>query len=448
MTTYRISPELRHVALRMKFLQPVSHHDPAQHDSSNRNLFNRAKHVIGRDAVAVSTDVSRLLALFAVPERYAGIFEELSEDEFLAVALVSEFMRAYATADGLGLLSGPERYRRLEERAAQWAVRASSVFRWWGGLSKDMQVGLPVYGDAETQAALFSMPAPVALRVLKTLAENSASAVMLARVWREAIRDDEPMVHITPRAQQYQTSSIITLDVPAISANSVRHEMVREPGALHMLALLDLAFDDLPAPVATMLYNGGDLNKTAPEDAFKLSREIRQAYPLLGLLGGSTDGFLLGASNLDVRAWLVGLENRDALARYGIEPQLSLFDLLDSAEHTRHTNKRVEGSPMPFGHEVLAAGAEALVEFALRPYITWLEFGALIVALRTFAGADSTLFGGAARGYGLAMCDWLAIPNGAESAAADYEAYLVDNAPALRSGLLDGTLTTAKVVLA
>lgn len=448
MTTYRITPDLRHIALRMKFLQPVSHHDPAQHDSSNRNLFNRAKCVIEREAVAVSTDVSHLLALFTVPERYASLYQELAEDEFLAVALLYEFMFAYSTADGVGLFSGAERYRRLEERAAQWAVRASSVFRWWGGLAKDLQVGLPIHGDDTLRVALFSVPAPVALRVLKTLAENSPSTVMLARVWREAVRDGEPLVRVQPKPQHYQTASVITLDVPAVSANSVRHEMVREPGALHLLAALGLVFEDLPAAVAAALYNAGDLSQASPEDAFKLARKIRRAYPLLGLLGASANGFLLGASNLEVRAWLIGHENRDALVRYGIEPQLSLFDLLDSAEHTRHTNRRVDGSPMPYGFETLAAGTELLVEFVLRPYATRLELGALMAALNTYAGADSTLFGQSARGYGLVATDWLAFPDGAESAAAEYEAYLADNMPTLRAGLLDGTLSTAKVVLA
>ena len=103
---------------------------------------------------------------------------------------------------------------------------------------------------------------------------------------------------------------------------------------------------------------------------------------------------------------------------------------------------------MPYGFETLAAGSEVLVEFALRPYATHLELGALMAALETYFGADGTLFGGSARGYGLAVADWLAAPDGADKAAEDYEAYLLDNADTLRQGLLDGTLTTAKVVVA
>lgn len=444
---YRITPQLRTIALRMRFLTPLSHHDPARSDTSNRNLFNRQRLVVRRQCVTVNTDVSRLVALFVVPSDQVMLFEQLTEDEFLATALVYEFMSAYSTADGIGLFSGPERYRRLEERAAQWAVRATSIYRWWGGLARDLQVGLPLYGDGFRQAALFGVPAPVAQRVLATLADNATSAVMLARVWREAKRDGASEVQIAPRPQTYQTDQQITLEVPAISANSIRHEMVREPGALHLLNALGLQFDDLPAAVATLLYNAGDLRTTAPEQAFRMAREIRKQYPLLGLLGGATDGFLLGASNLEVSAWLIGVENHAALERYGIEPQLSLFDLLDDAEHTRHTQARVEGSPMPFGFETVCAGAEALVEFRLRPYATDLELGALLAALATYVGGDSTLFGGAARGYGLMTSQVLAMPDDADDAQALYEDYLMQHADILRAGLLDGTLGTGSVVV-
>src|SRR5690606_22986201 len=110
------------------------------------------------------------------------------------------------------------------------------------------------------------------------------------------------------------------------------------------------------------------------------------------LLGGTTNGFILGASNLEVRAWLVGRENNQALERYGLQTDISLYELLDDAEHTRHTQRRVEGSPMPFGFETLAQGTQVLVEFVLRPYATHLEHGALMAALNTYFGADSTLF--------------------------------------------------------
>jgi hypothetical protein len=444
---YRITPELRTVALRVRFLTPVSHHDAARADSSNRNLFNRQKQVVKREVANIAHGLRQLLDLYTVPEAHAPLFEALTETEFLATALVYEFMSAYATADGIGLFSGAERYRRLEERAAQWSVRASSVFQWWSGLARELQVGLPLYGDGERQAALLGMSPVVALSVLRTLSENATSAVMLARVWREAARDNQAMVRVKPQSVTYPSADTMVADVPALSANSIRHEMVREPGALHLLNALGLRFEDLPAPVATMLYNAGDLNTTAPDTAFRLAREIRERYPLLGLLGGATSGFLLGASNLEVSAWLIGTENAEALARYGIEPQRSVFDLLDSAEHTRHTQKRVEGSPMPFGFETLAAGAEALVEFRLRPYATDMELGALIAALATYAGADGTLFGQSARGYGLVTTQWLAVPESADEACAMYEQYLAEHADELRDGLLRATLGTERIVL-
>ncbi|NJL56023.1 hypothetical protein HC928_13190 [bacterium] len=208
-----------------------------------------------------------------------------------------------------------------------------------------------------------------------------------------------------------------------------------------------MRLEDLGTGVAALLYNGGDLNASAPNDAFKLTRDIREKYPLLGLLGGSTSGFILGASNLEVSAWLIVEENREVLARFGIEPQLSAFDLLDREEQTRHTGKRVDGQPMPYGFEVLAAGTELLVDFRLRPYASDLEIGALVAAIETFAAADSTLGGQSARGFGLLFHETLIAPDGDMLALREaYDAYLATHADPLRQGLLDGTLATGKKV--
>lgn len=448
-TNYRINHNLRQIVFRARFLTPISHHDPSVNDSSNANLFLRRAQVVPR---SVSTPLApdampNLANLLPVPESLHGMFAELSPGEFLATALLHQFITAYATGDGLGLFAGPERYRRLEERARQQAIRSTTAFGWWGGLASEMQVGAPLRGDSTVQGALLTMPAALAQLALAAIAKNSTSAVMLARLWNEAAQQEKRNKVLKFGKVHINESADVVAQVPAISANSIRHEMVREPGAIHLLNALGLQFDDLPDGVAALLYNGGDLNQAAPSNAFKLSRQIRELYPLFGLLGGSTSGFILGASNLEVSAWLAVTENAAALERYNIQPQLSAFDLLDQETQTRHTNKRVDGSPMPFGFETLATGTQAVVEFRLRPYATQLEAGALIAALETYTEGDSTLFGQSARGFGLANLETLRAFDDLEESRNAYNAYVQENAEELRHGLVNATLGTGKQVI-
>lgn len=446
---YNIKPNTRRFTLLMSFITPVSHHDPAQSTRANITPFLRKKQVVEKPVsnVPSSGQVKALVARFPIPESVHSILSEMTAPQVLAVILMQHFIEAYATSEGLGLFAGMERYRRLEERAQFHAIRSDSIFAWWGGMAQDMQVGMPVRGDMPNQGALIGMPSALAQLVMAEIVDNSTTCVMLARLWNEAARQKDKTLTLELADVEFNTSTRTVLQVPAYSANSARHEIVREPGMWHLLNALGLRLEDLDDGVAALLYNGGDLNTSAPHDAFKLTREIRQAYPLVSLLGGSTSGFILGASNLEVSAWLNVKENTEALNQFGITPEVSAFDLLDRDELTRHTAKRVDGSPMPFGFEVLIPGTQVVVDLRLRPYATDLEVGALVAAVETFMAADGTLAGQAARGYGLSLQESIVMPDRDINALRDaYHTYLIDNAKQLRAGLLDGTLATNKVV--
>lgn len=444
---YSVEPQLREFVLHGTFLSAVSHNDPAMSDASNTSLFRRQKHLITRENTLVPNPetVAHVVASQPVPESLAPLFEALSVPEFLAVAFAARFILLYNSRDGAGLFSGVGRYNMLESRLKQNAVRARSAFAFWGGLVADMKAGLTTTQDTALNA-LLTMPPALAALVLTEMAKNSAAAIMLARTWYEARA--ERSVSITLPMPAFASSDQVEVMLPAVSANSIRHEMLREPGAWHLLNALGLRFEDLHARAAALLYNGGDMNRSPESGAFALERHILEAYPLLALEGGSASGFLLGTSRVTFHAWLRCRENNAVLERYGLTTDISAFDMLDRVEHTRHNGGVVDTSPMIYGMETLAQGAEVVVRISLTPYAEALHVGALWAALETYRGGDSTLFGAAAKGYGLLDVNYLRLPDyDLEALRGDYEAYLTANVEALRGGLLDGTLTTGEKVL-
>jgi len=438
---YLIRPEARRLTLLATFTTPVSHHDPATATSANVTTFLRRKMVVEKDAAEIDPDrIQDLVERLPVPEPLAPIFHDLTVPEFLAAAAIRQFLQMH---NGQGLLDGKDRYNRLQSRAEFCAIRATSMYSWWGGMVRELQGAAPYRNDAQT-VLLLGMPTALAQLVFVELIENAASAIALARMWAE--HDGERQQYVALALPPLgETSSQVTVPGPAFSANSARHEIVREPGAIHLLNALDLRFDDLPDMVAAMLYNGGDLSGTAPANAFALKRQICETYPLLALIGGSTKGFILGSSNLEVSAWLVTTEYQKMLEPFGVRPEISAFDLLDRDEQTRHAAGRVDGSPMPYAFETLAAGTQVVIDLRLRPYATPLEVGALAAAVDTYMGADSTLGGQSARGYGLAVADIIQQPEtDMQARRQEYEAYLAENKDDLAAGLLDGTLGTGK----
>lgn len=443
---YLIIPELREVVLHATFVSPVAHNDAAMSDSSNTMLFRRQKHVVNREHTVVpdAAIVERVVASQPVPESLAALLETLSVAEFLSVALAARFVLLYNSKDGAGLFAGVERYSMLEPRLKHNAVRARSAYDFWGGLVADMNAGLTRTHD-DALNALLTMPLALAALALTELAHNSAAAVMLARSWYEARGEKTVAIQLDP--VDFAASAQVTVRLPAVSANSLRHEMVREPGAWHLLNALGLRFEDLHPGAAALLYNGGDMHRSPESGAFGLQRQAVSAYPLLALEGGSASGFLM-KSNLTCHAWLRCKENNDALARYDMASDVSAFDLLDRVEHTRHNGGVVDTSPMIYGMETLAKGAEVVVRFALTPYADSLQAGALWAALDSYRHGDSTLFGAAAKGYGLLQTNILRLPDyDMDALRGDYEGYLTQHAEALRGGLLDGTLTTGEKVL-
>lgn len=464
--TLRLTSERRAWHLRIRLLSPLSHHDPDQADKSNVSLFRRqAQHVPVRDTGRLPSqdDINALAEGYPVPADIAPLMADLTLPEFVASALVKTFIARYGGMEGTGLFEGMQRYLRLEERASQSAVQAGSLLAFWGHLCRTMQVPGAVGDVSPAAVRLLTLPAALGQMVLRTLAETPAPIMMIARLWAEQERLQSPEYAKAAGQDAASAESVvlsldassliagaetITLQLPQYSANALRHELVREPLMWHLYQALGIPFDGPLASRTALHYNGGDLKRSGSAGVFWARKAIRETYPHLALLSGSTDTFMLGESNLRVHVWLVCRENRRALAPLGIEADVSAFDLLDRVTLTRHAS-RLGGhesvqTAMPFTFEALVPGAEIVARLGLTPYAQDLEEGALATAVETFRRLDGTLGGQAARGYGRVEIGWLGDAPGHGEA---YQAYAVEHAEVLKAGIEDGTLGTGREVI-
>ncbi|RMG91170.1 MAG: hypothetical protein D6706_18500 [Chloroflexi bacterium] len=465
MTTTIVPQHSKVYWLKLQFLAPLSHHDPGQADKSNFSLFRRQKQFVGFQDVGrlpTQEEVNNLCQALPVPPDMAGIFEKATLPQFIAAALTYIFVDEYGAGDGQGLFEGAERYERLTSRFQLAAVRANTLGEFWSLACQDLQIPMSSTARDDLLLKLFSLPASLDALVLHELSSTIQFIVMLGRRWaqvrkdqseayaervgREVATQGDHVLHFD--VGHLRTDRQLGLEVPAFSANSIRHEIIREPSMLYLLRKLEIDFDSLPGGIAALLYNGNNIEKGAkePGNSFGLRQVIMARYPHLALIGGSADGFILGNSNLSVNAWLVCKENNDALALAGIQSKVSIFDMLDEETLTRHSG-RVERGQMPFTFEVLAKGTPLLVRLGLSPYTRPLEVGALASAIDTYEAWDGTLGGQSARGFGLCKIVWRdGFGLEEEDLRDQYDEYLEDNKDELRQGLLDGTLGTGTVV--
>lgn len=458
-----MKPRSISATLLLTALSPISHHDPAVQDGSNVLTFNRNRQVVDtacQDVTIGQETVTRFCAANPIPANMVEVVQDMPSSEFAACALIRLLIDMYNGADGTGLFSGMGRYELLESRARTAAVKSSNLRSFWANITRDLQ--LPVQFSKQDGALMefFSLPTPVQYAVVNQIATNYRTIITVARVWHAQAKQNDPAYAqamqlipdgTEPQVMTFETGETTTgpslvIDVPAVSANSLRHQVVREPGWLHLFGALDLKGETIPAEAEAIFYNGGNIRAGAkqPSNAYALARKVRATYPLLGLLGGVCDAFDLGESLLSVSSWLVCRENAAALA--GLTTKLpgvsvSAFDLLDDMTHTRQATEQGVGQ-MIYNFETLVPGTQFVVRMALKPYADRLAIGALAAALQTYLDCNPSIAGQSARGFGVVGAGWLDRPNEFEQARDEYEAYLNENHDLLRGWILDGTLGT------
>ena len=472
----RIEPNQLAVASKYTLLEPASHHDAESSLESNASLYRRQRLFVSRPEAEMTYPpeqtqkvVSAITRDFPVPSECEALFNDEPFERFVGIALTKTFITSFGIMRedkwGEGIFEGKRAYSRLGARLEQVAARVPDLKSFWGLLLKEMRVGISEHRNNSLPLfKLLSIPRPFHHAILYEITQQAALIVEMARFWNDTEKRQHATYAELAGEAQADTDSVVlelqsgtgstgdrlSLSVPHHSGNDIRHD-IRECGAQFLLASLDFdeAEDTLPNSVKALLSNGGNIakGKTAGPRAYALTQQIRAAYPLFGLLGGCTEGFLLGDSNLTaVNAFWEGREFNAALkALFDVEVSHSVMDALDTWTLHRHVTRH-EGSPMPFSFEVVQAGLALYVHFQFSPYTTELEFGAFWTALQTFRDTDSTIGGNGAKGFGRVAVDILNAPDFMDTAADAYRAYLAENANELKRGLCEGTLGTDTAV--
>lgn len=473
-TPITVTPRRHGIDLILTALSPISHHDPAVQDDSNRTVFNRQKQVVARSVVRglpTQDQVDAITDAYPVPVDLA-FMQDNSLPAFIGICLVRLLLAWYAGGEGTGLLTGLTRYERLEPRMRQEALIAPTVRVWWERLCRSLLLPPQAVDRSLELARLLFVPAVLGQQVLRALADESRAIMTQAQVWQDhtkrmdagyaakagAEQVGDAVIHLHYAAEPADAAATpLIAEVPHVSANSQRQQIARGPAMRGLLAALGYEAQSpgrgaLPVGVEAILANGGNIKAGAkqPADPFKLAHQIRDLFPSLELVGGVTDSFDLGESRLKVASWLVCRENAAALAGTAAEGlptmHLSAFDLLDDVTLTRQAGEVGTGQ-MIFSFETLCAGTQLLVRLDLSPYTSALAWGALIDAVETFLAGCAAIGGQSARGFGRVAGQAYYHTTRDVAACRDaYRAYLAEHQERLRAALEDGTMGAASVV--
>ena len=468
--TITIEPNELNLKCCYTLLEPASHHDPDTGIGANINLYRRQLVRLPYEARgrALTADWhDKIAKAFPIPVECEDLFFDEPFTRFVGIALMKVFIENYGKSYGgddwgQGLFTGLEAYKRLQNRMELAGPRAANLKDFWSLLIRDMKVD--VLGDNTQLFQLLALPSGCHHEVLYHLEKHAPMIVEMARYWlnheklanedyaKNAKKEKTSGDTVTLQFTEETDTEILesSVPIPTHSGNDIRHD-IRYAGMVHLFAKLGFDLNtELPTGVKALFENGGNIakGKSAPSTDYALKQIIRKNYPILGLLGGCTDTFMLGDGNLQsVSVFWEGRENNEALKHiFGVTAEHSVVDMLDNWTLHRHVG-RYDGSPMPYSFETVAAGARLYVNFQFSPYTPELELGAFYAALETYQKIDASIGGQSAKGFGKVKVDIL---DGEIESFVDafhkYEDYLEYNKEALAFGLKKGFLCTETLV--
>lgn len=434
---------------------------------NNTTLFARELALLKREqlgyAPAEAKDAFKaLFEQFPIATTVVPYLRTRSGAELIAIIFTAQYPLIYGGA-GAGLFSDLERYQYLVTRLTDAAASFSTLPAVWGYVAR--KLALPMYPESAypVMRALYSFPAALQSAALSAILKSSELIVMSARLVADGVKaasadyarkaKTEQTVPVVYQPTDNQMVEImgdgdksLAVRLPAISGNSLRHNLLRAPAATRLLCELGLQPDReiVPIGVERFLYSGGNTQKGAksPAAADLYEAKAREMYPMIDALGGSTDQFVLTRSAVSVAGWIVCRENNWITERRtdgDVRSDASIFDLVTETTRTRSGigGKDAESGQMIFSYETLAAGTPVLVELNFQPFTREMTVGSMLQALRDWQAEGGFIGARSAQGHSRFLAEF---PDDDRFAWADnYLDYLLANKAELAEGLRAAT---------
>jgi CRISPR/Cas system CSM-associated protein Csm3 (group 7 of RAMP superfamily) len=208
--------------------------------------------------------------------------------------------------------------------------------------------------------------------------------------------------------------------IPVISGNSIRHKLIREPGAMFIIGVCNLA-GKMNIDQLNYLFNGGSLVESSVSCNIRKIADMQTLLPLYRLLGGCLKNQIISGSVNVHRGMLFCRENVSRLNSIlpescGIDESIFPADkFIDQYQYTRgDANKmkdidffaainelstggdKEKSNLMIFNGQTIVAGAMFYLGFVLNN-VSDLELGALFHSLTRWNGF---IGGQGSRGHG------------------------------------------------
>lgn len=242
-------------------------------------------------------------------------------------------------------------------------------------------------------------------RTLSQLTHNAGTS------GNETIINQEPVSH----------DGVIKM-VPVLSGNAIRHRMIREPGAMHIIKTVGL-YGKSSVDILNYMFNGGALTKSGTTDNMKVIAKMQELIPLVRLLGGCLPNQIIGGSLITKRGILMCNENFNNIEAQlpedisfamdtplrGCQDFIGKFNYYTNDPHNHKEfhgmvdhetyNDREKSSMMPYSGQTVVPGAAFYHGFILQN-VSILEYGALIFSIEQWLNSGGTIGGSQRVGHG------------------------------------------------
>lgn len=202
--------------------------------------------------------------------------------------------------------------------------------------------------------------------------------------------------------------------LPVITGNSIRGQ-IRDAGAAELLNRIGCMVDKETFHV---LFSGGNVSGAMKDDVGR-AKAVREAFPLISVLGGALGTMIMTGKLICGFAYPVCKETRDLI---GCESDRSWRELIDEIEFTRTDDAKNDklaaritdvmaettgtaSQQMRYAVQYMAAGTQFVQKMQLLPGTTALEIGALLCAIRKWWEDAPRLGGMSGKGFGLFDAD-------------------------------------------